>query len=370
MIGDLHTITFITGQLGLGGAEKQLYLLTEGLLREKWEVSVITFSPDTNNYYQEPLRDLGAEIVKIPQNASRYQRISMISSFLAQKKPQIVHSWGMFTNLYAAVGGRLAGVPIRLGSERANENLSILSMGKVLYNISLLGLNGLVTNSKTAQNMLSQSHSGLRVFVVPNGIKITQSELILKHESRNLLGIPENVLVLGGVGTLEGRKNFKCLIEASSELHKRGFNHFLVIVGDGPLLRDLSQKAANLLPKGSYKFTGPIPNASRIYSAFDIFCFTSKALEGMPNVVMEASAAGIPIVANAVDEVHNLIHHGVTGYIIEPDDEIGRISYISDLLINHDLRDKMGKAALKKISEEYSFDDMVSNMANIYQNFL
>ena len=149
-----ETIVFITGQLGLGGAEKQLFLLASQLREQNWDVSIVTLSPETNNYYQFPLMQKGIEILGIPLKTSRLVRLVKIIWFLKRKRPSIVHSWCVFTNLYAVIGGLFWNIPKIIGSERANEKLTISEMGKFKYDLNLLGLSCLVTNNHRAADML------------------------------------------------------------------------------------------------------------------------------------------------------------------------------------------------------------------------
>src|SRR5262245_3468672 len=105
-----NSVAFITGQLGLGGAEKQLYLLIKGLVQEGWRVSTITLNSDKGeDYWEGPLRELGIPIYAISRALSRSHRLLEVKRILRQESVSIVHSWSMHTNLYAAVGGRLSG---------------------------------------------------------------------------------------------------------------------------------------------------------------------------------------------------------------------------------------------------------------------
>ena len=150
-----------------------------------------------------------------------------------------------------------------------------------------------------------------------------------RDECRRQLGIPLDAIVIGGVGRLEARKNFKLFIEIASKLAQRQPNLLFAIFGDGPERQQLQNLADQLLPPNTWKFFGHLPNVDACFPAFNILCYTSLPFEGMPNVIMEASAAGVPVVASAVDEVPFLVEDGKTGYLVknpEPDLFVERIS--------------------------------------------
>ena len=360
-------IVFITGQLGLGGAEKQLFLLSSQLHDQNWDVSIITLSPDTNNFYQYPLMQKGIEVFGIPLNVSRIIRLLKIIRFLIIKKPFIVHSWCMFTNFYAVIGGFWGRIPTVIGSERANENLSISEMGKFKSNLNLLGLNYLVTNNYKAADMLSLSHPNVKTFVVPNGIMIPDMPKS-QDECRLQLGIPLDAIVIGGVGRLEARKNFTQFIEIASKLAQLRSNLFFAIFGDGPERQHLEKFADELLPPNSWKFFGHLPNVDTRVSVFDLLCYTSLPLEGMPNVIMEASAAGIPVVASAVDEVPFLVEDEKTGYLVNSFEVDLFVERILCLIDDKEKRKLFGEAGKLRMQALFSVSSMTAQMINIYTN--
>lgn len=363
------TIVFITGQLGLGGAEKQLFLLASQLRDQNWDVSIITLSPETNNYYQFPLLQKGIEIFGIPLNSSRIVRLVKIIGYLKRKKPSIVHSWCMFTNLYAVIGGRLGNISKIMGSERANENLTISEMGKFKYNLNLIGLSCLVTNNHKAADMLLLSHPNVKTFVVPNGITIPVMPKS-RAECRQKLGIPLDAIVIGGVGRLEARKNFTLFIEIASKLAQQQPNIFFAIFGDGPERQQLEKLAGTLLPPNSWKFFGHLPNVDTFFSVFDVFCYTSLPFEGMPNVIMEAAAAGVPVVASAVDEVPVLVEDEKTGYLVKNSDPDAFVERILSLIEDKKRCKLLGEAGRYRMQALFSVSSMATQMTNIYTNDL
>ena len=366
------SIALITGQLGLGGAEKQLYLLVRGLLQAGWRVSVITLNPGKGDYWEGPLRELGVSVHEVPTGLARLQRLLAIRHILCQERTQIVHSWSLHTNFYAAAGGRLSGVPVRMGAERANHHLSRQALGRWLYDLSLWGLDSLVANSGPAANFLRQYRPGLAVRVVPNGVEVPK--LLANAEERERLraslGIPASPPVIVAVGSMVPRKNFATLIQAAGVITQKRPETILVLIGGGPLRHDLERQALASLPKGHFVFTGALANAANWFPAFDLLCMPSLDQEGMPNVLMEASATGLPVVASEVGGVPKVVEDNITGFLVPPNDVHSLVDRLEKLLADSNLRRRMGQAGREKMRREFSVERMVARMIAVYEDTL
>lgn len=365
------SVTFITGQLGLGGAEKQLYLLARGLQQAGWRVSVITLNPGQGDYWEQPLRDLNIPLYEIPHSNFRLGRLLCITNILRQAKPHIVHSWTLHANIYAALAGRLAGIPVRLGSERANQNTSRQALGNWWYYWSLRGLDGLVANSEPAAVYLRQHYPNLKVAVVANAIQVPAQSAGAdeKQKCREYLGISSAATVVGAVGSLVPGKNFAMLIDVVASLAGEFPDLTLVLIGDGYLRGDLEQRARTVLPRGQFIFTGAIPNAAQWYPAFDLFCFPSNQ-EGMPNVLMEACAAGLPVVTTNVGGAPQIVQDGKTGFIVPVQDALAMRERIKQLIENVELRRQFGAAGREKMQCENGVEKMVREMMSAYRTTL
>ena len=166
-------LAFIVGQLGLGGAEQQLYYLLSGLDRSRFRPIVISLGATPKEYWERPITELGIPVHHISRRVTRAVRAFRITKLLRVYGVQIVHGWVFHSNPYSAVAGRLANVSIRLGSMR--EALSGLRGGKFLRWMGYQGLDALITNSiETARQLEQFQLTRARVRRVPNGVPVPE----------------------------------------------------------------------------------------------------------------------------------------------------------------------------------------------------
>src|SRR5262249_449414 len=153
-----------------------------------------------------------------------------------------------------------------------------------------------------------------------------------KQQLRAQLGIPNSSVVIGAVGSMVPRKNFAALISAVSAVRSKVGRTVLVIIGDGPLRADLQQQALANLSPAEIVLSGTVPNAAAWYPAFDLLCSSSLDQEGMPNVLMEAGAAGLPVIATAVGGAPELVEDGINGFLVPPDNIDSMVQKLEKLL--------------------------------------
>jgi glycosyltransferase involved in cell wall biosynthesis len=143
----------------------------------------------------------------------------------------------------------------------------------------------------------------------------------------------------------------------------------LVIIGDGPLIPELASDASTLGVASKIRLPGAMPEAARYLPAFDVCCLTSHT-EGMPNLVMEASAAGVPVVATTCCRKSGVIEPGITGLLVDSDDDDGMVAHVHGLLTRPEDGRRMGHAGRARMRREFSIEAMVERMTRVYQDAL
>ena len=362
-------LAFIIGQLSLGGAEQQLYYLLAGLDRSRFRPLVISLGPKPDEYWVQPIIRLGIPVHHIPRRFGRTLRALRIADVLRVQKIQIVHGWVFHSNPYAAMAGGLARISIRLGSMR--EAYSGLPKRKFLRWIGFRGLDVLITNStRTAQQLQTLDSLRARVQIVPNGVPLPEKiDPIERSRLKIDLGCSDRDLLIGSIGRLDENKNYCMLLRVFALLCEKWPVLRLVIIGDGPMKGKLTAMAEHLGIISKVSFPGSIPHAARYLPAMDVCCLTSYT-EGMPNLVMEAAAARLPVVSADCGDTGDLIDHGVSGYLVAPDDDVTMADHVNSLLSNTKHRISMGQAAREKMRREFSIESMIMRMTRLYEEAL
>ena len=362
-------LAFIVGQLLIGGAEQQLYHLLSGLDRSRFRLLVINLGVRPDEYWAQPIKSLDIPLWHMDRALGRTGRVRHITRLLRSEKMQIVHGWDMHTNPYAAVAGRLAGIPLRFGSMRLNYEL--LADNKFVRWIGYRGLDFLIANSARAAEQVRQLRlTRALVRVVPNGVRIPHQ---VRQEERSRLkselGVSDTHLLLGSIGRMDSNKNHTMLLHIFAALTEKWPALRLVIIGDGPLKSRLAAMAEELGIAQKICLPGSIPQAARYLQAMDVFCLTSHT-EGMPNVVMEAAAAGVPVVSTTCGGSVELIECGVTGFLVAPNDIATMVKRVDLLLADAEQRHSMGQAGREKICRAFSVQAMVTRMTRVYEEAL
>jgi glycosyltransferase involved in cell wall biosynthesis len=191
-----------------------------------------------------------------------------------------------------------------------------------------------------------------RVHTLGNAIDpATKSELRDRGEVRKEMGIPEAVFCFGTVGRLVAKKDHNVLINAYARVANAG--NCLIIIGAGPREKELKSLAADLGIKNQVTFLGKVPNAHRIYGAFDAFVFTSGLKEAFGLVLLEAMLAEVPIVCSSAAGPMEVI--GDTGLIFEvgnADDLSRQLKAIE--MLDSNSRKALSDRALKRLSMNYT----------------
>jgi glycosyltransferase involved in cell wall biosynthesis len=360
-------ITYLIGQLRLGGAEQQLYYLLSGLDRTRFSPQVINLAPDQSLAWAEPIAALGVPVYSVPRSANRLKRVLQIQSMLGRIAVHIVHSWVFHTNIYAATSGILRHVPIRIGSMRTNPER--LEKQYLLRWLGQLGLDSLLINSTTgARSLKNNQKSSVRC--IPNGVPIpmplSKAQIV---ELKGMLGFSSVDRLIGCVGRLDPNKNQAMLVRSFATLAERWTNIFLVLIGDGESNSELKQLVQLKGIVDRVRFVGELPQAARFLPAFEVNCLTSF-YEGMPNAIMEASAAGLPVIATNTGGASEVVEHGKTGFLVQPDDDVALTTYLEQLLASPIQAASFGVAGAEKMAKEFSVARMVEKIVQMYEELL
>lgn len=360
-------IAIIAGQLVVGGAERQLYLWLANLARERFNPIVLTLHPGYGDYWEKPVENLGIPLFRINQRKNRIARMKEISQVLSPFQPQLVHGWHLFSGAYASlVAPRFKAkslVGIRSSFESIQNSLEL--------QIAERFADAFITNSESAAARIKSEKPSVRqVYVVPNAVIVDfEAREAVREKLTQELGLRPEALWLIAIGRMEQLKHFDELLEVAASLREKHCNFQLILIGGGAEESYLKQLSQQLRLEDYVRITGEIPNANQWLKGFDIFCMPSVS-EGLPNVVMEAAAAGLPIVTWQLPFYEELLTPDETALMAAPGDRAGFEQAVLKLINDQSLREELGAAAQAQITEKFSLDRYIQNMTRVYEMML
>lgn len=160
-------------------------------------------------------------------------------------------------------------------------------------------------------------------------------------------------LVLGNAGRLNRQKGQKQLLEIFRRLQDQGSDCYLRVAGDGELGEELQEQCRQLGVEDQVRFEGFVSNMAAFMQEIDVFCLTSR-WEGFGYVLIEAMAAGKPVVAWDLSSNPEIVEHGRSGYLVEPDDQNAFVSRLQELGADPQLRATMGQAGRERVEQLFS----------------
>jgi L-malate glycosyltransferase len=265
-----------------------------------------------------------------------------------------VHAWEIYSNVFGLPGATLARVPLRIGSRRGLGGPPAV---RRLQTLACRTAHCMVANSRAAANQLiAEGIPEQRIDIIPNGIDLSIFPVRRDFSRARTITM---------VACLRDGKRVDVLIAAAARIIARHPDVEFRIVGDGPCRERLVEQAAatGVLPR--IRFMGHRDDVPAILSASDLFVLPSES-EASPNVILEAMAAALPVVASRVGGIPELVDDGVTGHLVPPADSPGLAAALLDLLDHPARRAAFGRAGRARIEQQYSFDRMVAQFESLY----
>jgi sugar transferase (PEP-CTERM/EpsH1 system associated) len=360
----MKTVHLIT-ELDTGGAQKALARLLARLDRQRFNLAVACLYNGDKAVAQE-IRAHGIPVTDLGMTAKwRWDAMWRLYRLLRRERPTILHTWLFHANLPGRILGWLAGVPIIICSERT---MAMESKWRYRLNRWTVGLVDRVTAVSDNVRDFCISHIGLpaeKLIVIYNGIELPEKPLASRQEARAELDLPLDASVIGAVGRLDPVKGVNFLVQALSQVD----GAHLAVIGDGTERAALEALADSLGVADRVHWAGHRRDVPRLLPAFDLFIQPSVH-EGLPNTVLEAMAAGLPVVATAVGGTPEVVLDGIIGLLVPPRDPQALAEAITRLLGVPDLRRKMGRAGRERVERHFSIEETVRQTEALYETLL
>lgn len=291
----------------------------------------------------------------------RLGTVGRLRKLFEEIRPDVVHTHQIGALFYAGPAARRAGVPVVVHTEHGKHydgrrKTCWLGWWAARYAQRYFCVSADIAAAVSSRRIAP----AFKIEVVPNGIDTARyAQSSNACASREALGIPSDASVVGTVGRLAEVKRQDVLLRAFARLHS---GCHLVLVGDGPMRSELERLAAELGIRGRVHFAGYQSAPERFFHVMNVFALTSRS-EGMPLAVLEAWAAGLPVVASRVGGIPELVAEGINGLMFEAGDEASLAIHLNQLLSHPEQALALGASGRHTVRSRFD----VSVMAQRYQ---
>jgi len=345
-----------------GGTERQMTELVRRLDSRRWQVHLACLR--RHGAWFDRAAEFAASVAEFPitsfSRAATFGQMRRFARWCREQQIAVVHSSELYSNIFFLPGAAMAHVPVRVGSRReiaAGKSAAQIAAQRGAYAFA----HRVVANAQAAASRLRREGLAAScISVVPNGLDLT------RFAPRQL---PSKLRRIVMVANLRPGKGHATLIAAARSILERFPDARFELIGDGTEREALEQLVRARGLTGAITFAGHSENVPERLAAADLFTLPSES-EAFPNAVLEAMAAGLPIVASAVGGICEVVQPHRTGLLVRPRDPQALADSICRLMTNSQEAHALAAGGRSLVESQYSFDRMVSSIERLYEEEL
>jgi len=366
----MKRILFLVTGLAYGGAETQVVYLATRFKSRGWEVGVVSLIPPKAYIEDLEKADVLVFSLDIRRKLPDPRPILRLVQIIRKWQPDVVHSHMVHANLLARIVRPLAPFPVLVCTAHNIDEGGRLR--EVLYRLTDPFCD--LTTQVSQAGLERYVHVGAvprhKICYIPNGVDTERFKPNLEDrlKVRKELGVEGFVWL--AVGRFDPPKDYPNMLQAFARVVHKHLNTMLLIAGDGPLRKTMENMTRELGVEKHVKFLGIRRDIPQLMNAADAYVMSSE-WEGMPMVLLEASACGLPIVATNVGGNAEIVLDGQTGFLVPPKSpEALSQAMLRMMDLPEEVREKMGKQARKRIESNFSLDRIVDCWEALYYELL
>jgi glycosyltransferase involved in cell wall biosynthesis len=352
-------IVYFIDHLRPDGTQRVLQQLVEGLTARGHSQTVICLNDSWDSAVIARLRASDAEVFTLGKRSilGGYGLLALWV-FLRRRRYDTAVTLLFYSDVVGRLLARLAGIPHIVSSIRA-RNTNYAAWQRCLVRSTMRWADTIILNSAGVRDfaITVEGTSPERIIVIPNGVCIGDYQVSISREALCAeFGLVPGRFVVGSVGRLTYQKGFDLLIAAMARL--RACDVDLLLIGAGEEESNLRAQADALGLGEHVHFVGYRRDVPYLLGALDLYVHPAR-FEGMPNALLEAMAAGCPIVASNVDGNRELISNEQYGWLVPPADPHVLSETIENMLTDRDEALRRGQAAQWRVEELFSTTMMI-----------
>ncbi len=367
----------VTTRLNVGGPARQAIFLTDALRARGYDTRLVWGASGPAEGTIDPPADLPHTYLpwlgRDLRPADDLRAARAISGIVRRWRPDVVHTHLAKAGALGRAAAVQAGVPVVVHTFHGHVLQSYFSRMKNaafarVERALAARTDALIAVAPQVRDELLALGIGTpeRWHVVPVGLDLEAfvDGRVETAEARDRLGLPSDVPVVGVVGRLTDVKDHATFLRAAAHVARVHPDAVFVIAGDGPLRADLEADARAILGD-RVRFTGWVNDLPALYAACDVIALTSRN-EGTPLGLIEAGAAGRPVVATRVGGVAEVVRDGVTGDLVAAGDHRAVGAAVAALLAEPARAAAYGEAATAHVRARYARDRLLDDLAELY----
>jgi glycosyltransferase involved in cell wall biosynthesis len=366
-------ILFLSTSMGLGGADQQLLSAAQVLRDRGHEIRIVSLTPLGPMGLQARSLGLTTDSLEMRRGVPDPRGLARLVRVVRAWKPDVVHSHMVHANLMGRVLRLLVPVPVLVSTiHNVYEGGPLLMAG---YRLS----NGLVDHMTIISQAAADRFIGERIVpgrlltVIANGVDTDRMRNVppeARDAVRRAIGVSNEEFIWLAVGRFEVAKDYPNMLRAFKEVLSREPRAVLVIVGQGSLQGEAETLADELGLRDAVRFLGARDDVPAVMSAGDGYVMSS-AWEGMPMVLLEAAAAGLPIVATAVGGNGEVVRDGESGFLVPARDPEALGQAMLRLMgLPAEQRHGMGERGREHVRANYGLHRVAERWERVYWDTL
>ncbi|MDX1964657.1 MAG: glycosyltransferase [Pirellulales bacterium] len=363
-------VLYLINTLGTGGTERNVRMFCQHIDQSRYlpEVWVLKGGGE----FEHEIRDAGIAVRDLNRNWARSPWFALKTAWqISRQNVDLVHAFLPTIATYAALGRLMFGLRVPLIMSLGTTKMANSKEEVIIRRFFPLTIDHIFANSTSvaayAKNLGFQES---QTTIIPNGHNPHAFlRPINKEAVRDALGISSDEWMLIHVGRLIDTKRLEDLIDAVALLEPRQYKFRVVLAGSGPLLQSLQGRIAELNLQHRFMFLGNRADVPDLLRAADMFVFPSE-VEGLPNSIIEAGMARLPIVACQIMGVTDVLRDGQEGLLVPPRSPAAFAGAIQKMIEDPELAGRLAAAAQQHCLQTYSIQGTLDKLYAAYDKCL
>lgn len=369
------SVLYLVDNLEVGGIQRLLLEIVRRLNKDRFRPLVYSFQP--GGMLEKDLADAGA--IMMGRDFKHHKNpleigpgIQHLQGIMRGERVDILHTQNFITHTFGCLPAKLAGVPVVVNTVHSMElwkKWFHLTIDRLTYEVS----DKIIAVSEAVKRYLIEKErlDPEKIVVIYNGIAPEPFKRGVDIEEKRMgLRLDRGSLVIGMVARLVPRKGAQILLEAvPTILAQEPSVHFL-FVGDGPLKEQLMHRAMRLSISDRVSFLGTRSDVPELLQIMHLFVFPSLEREGFGLALVEAMAAGKPVVATRLGSIPEVVEEGATGLLVPPGDSDALADAILAILHDRERAKEMGKRGRGRALARFDVATTARKLEGIYHALL